>query len=120
MPLTKLKEYLDNNNIKYVTISHSPAYTAQGVAAARGVDIIIAQGGEGGGHCGEVGSIVLWPQVVAEVAPRPVLAAGVDAQMAQLSAQIGLDLNAAIPDAFAGQFAVHRGRLRRPSWRLGR
>ncbi|HYB36293.1 MAG TPA: nitronate monooxygenase family protein [Mycobacterium sp.] len=40
------------------------------------VDIIIAQGGEGGGHCGEVGSIVLWPQVVKEVAPRPVLAAG--------------------------------------------
>ena len=41
-----------------------------------GVDIIIAQGGEGGGHCGEVGSIVLWPQVVKEVAPVPVLAAG--------------------------------------------
>jgi len=41
-----------------------------------GVDIIIAQGGEGGGHCGEVGSIVLWPQVVKEVAPLPVLAAG--------------------------------------------
>ncbi|HZP14454.1 MAG TPA: nitronate monooxygenase, partial [Nocardioides sp.] len=40
------------------------------------VDIIIAQGGEGGGHCGEVGSIVLWPQVVKAVAPRPVLAAG--------------------------------------------
>jgi NAD(P)H-dependent flavin oxidoreductase YrpB (nitropropane dioxygenase family) len=40
------------------------------------VDIIIAQGGEGGGHCGEVGSVVLWPQVVKEVAPRPVLAAG--------------------------------------------
>ena len=39
------------------------------------VDIIIAQGGEGGGHCGEVGSIVLWPQVVKAVAPRPVLAA---------------------------------------------
>ena len=33
------------------------------------VDIIIAQGGEGGGHCGEVGSIVLWPQVVKAVSP---------------------------------------------------
>jgi NAD(P)H-dependent flavin oxidoreductase YrpB (nitropropane dioxygenase family) len=44
--------------------------------ADAGVDIIIAQGGEGGGHCGEVGSIVLWPQVVKEVAPLPVLAAG--------------------------------------------
>ncbi|MDM1918136.1 nitronate monooxygenase family protein, partial [Mycobacteroides abscessus] len=44
--------------------------------ADAGVDIVIAQGGEGGGHCGEVGSIVLWPQVVKEIAPVPVLAAG--------------------------------------------
>ncbi len=41
-----------------------------------GVDIVIAQGAEGGGHTGEVGSIVLWPQVVDAVAPTPVLAAG--------------------------------------------
>ena len=32
MPLPRLKEYLDRNNIKYVVISHSPAYTAQGIA----------------------------------------------------------------------------------------
>jgi len=41
-----------------------------------GVDIVVAQGHEGGGHTGEIGSIVLWPQVVAAVAPTPVLAAG--------------------------------------------
>ncbi len=41
-----------------------------------GVDIIIAQGHEGGGHTGEVGSIVLWPEVIDAVAPTPVLAAG--------------------------------------------
>jgi len=41
-----------------------------------GVDIIIAQGGEGGGHTGDIGSVVLWPQVVDAVAPTPVLAAG--------------------------------------------
>lgn len=41
-----------------------------------GVDIIIAQGSEGGGHTGEVGSIVLWPQIIDAVAPTPVLAAG--------------------------------------------
>ena len=40
------------------------------------VDIIIAQGAEGGGHTGEVGSIVLWPQIIDAVAPTPVLAAG--------------------------------------------
>src|SRR5690625_4412175 len=30
--------------------------------AAAGVDLIIAQGGEAGGHCGEVGAIVLWAE----------------------------------------------------------
>ena len=32
MPAQKLKSYLDGNNIEYVTISHSPAYTAQRIA----------------------------------------------------------------------------------------
>ena len=33
MPISaKLREYLDDNNIKYVIISHSRAYTAQEVA----------------------------------------------------------------------------------------
>ena len=33
MPVKKLKEFLDRNGIKYVTISHSAAFTAQEVAA---------------------------------------------------------------------------------------
>lgn len=33
MPLSKLREFLDTNNIKYLVISHSLAYTAQGIAA---------------------------------------------------------------------------------------
>jgi len=41
-----------------------------------GVDIIVAQGTEGGGHTGEIGSLVLWPEVIDAVAPTPVLAAG--------------------------------------------
>jgi Ala-tRNA(Pro) deacylase len=32
MALTSLMEYLDMHNVPYVVISHSPAYTAQGVA----------------------------------------------------------------------------------------
>ena len=32
MPATKLKEFLDRNGVRYVTISHSPAYTAQEIA----------------------------------------------------------------------------------------
>ena len=34
MPVRKLKEFLDREGIKYVTISHSKAYTAQEVAAS--------------------------------------------------------------------------------------
>ncbi len=33
MPLTTLREFLDAHYVKYVVISHSPAYTAQGIAA---------------------------------------------------------------------------------------
>ena len=33
MPLSKLREFLDSHNVKYLIISHSPAYTAQGIAA---------------------------------------------------------------------------------------
>ena len=34
MPVKKLKEFLDNEKIKYVSTVHSPAYTAQEVAAS--------------------------------------------------------------------------------------
>lgn len=34
MPAKKLKEFLDSNRVKYVTISHSPAFTAQEIAAS--------------------------------------------------------------------------------------
>ena len=33
MPSKKLKLYLDDNNVKYVTIKHSSAYTSQEIAA---------------------------------------------------------------------------------------
>ncbi len=51
-----------------------------------GVDIVVAQGHEAGGHTGEIGSIVLWPQIVDAVAPTPVLAAGGIANGRQMAA----------------------------------
>ena len=33
MPITSLREYLDKHNVHYIVISHSPAFTAQGIAA---------------------------------------------------------------------------------------
>ncbi len=47
--------------------------------AKAGVDLIVAQGGEAGGHCGEVSTIVLIPEVLRAIKPIrnvPVLAAG--------------------------------------------
>jgi NAD(P)H-dependent flavin oxidoreductase YrpB (nitropropane dioxygenase family) len=48
--------------------------------AAAGVDVIVAQGGEAGGHCGEVSTLVLIPEVVRALKRGgydvPVLAAG--------------------------------------------
>jgi Ala-tRNA(Pro) deacylase len=34
MPVKKLKEFLDSNKVKYISISHSAAYTAQEIAAS--------------------------------------------------------------------------------------
>ena len=34
MPISKLTDFLDDNNIKYVTISHSPTYTSHEIAAS--------------------------------------------------------------------------------------
>ncbi len=46
---------------------------------AAGVDILVAQGTEAGGHCGEVSTLVLVPEVIKAIKPIrdvPVLAAG--------------------------------------------
>lgn len=34
MPIKKLKDFLDNHHVEYITISHSKAYTAQKTAAS--------------------------------------------------------------------------------------
>ncbi len=47
--------------------------------AKAGVDIIIAAGGEAGGHCGDISTLVLVPEIVdavQEISDIPVLAAG--------------------------------------------
>lgn len=44
--------------------------------AASGVDLIVAQGHEGGGHTGRIGTMALLPQAIDAASPVPVLAAG--------------------------------------------
>ena len=87
-PPPDMIEHIHAAGRKVAALCGSP-YQAMKHAAAD-VDIIIAQGGEGGGHCGEVGSIVLWPQVVKAVAPRPVLAAGGIGSGQQIAAALAL------------------------------
>jgi NAD(P)H-dependent flavin oxidoreductase YrpB (nitropropane dioxygenase family) len=55
-----------------------------------GVDLVIAQGSEAGGHTGEIGTMVLVPQVVDAIAPTPVLAAGGIADGRQIAAALAL------------------------------
>jgi NAD(P)H-dependent flavin oxidoreductase YrpB (nitropropane dioxygenase family) len=60
--------------------------------AEAGVDIIVAQGGEAGGHCGEVSTLVLIPEVVRALEQAgydtPVLAAGGIMTGGQMAAMI--------------------------------
>lgn len=58
--------------------------------AAAGVDLIVAQGTEAGGHTGEVSTMVLVPEVVDAVAPVPVLAAGGIGRGRQVAAALAL------------------------------
>jgi NAD(P)H-dependent flavin oxidoreductase YrpB (nitropropane dioxygenase family) len=57
-----------------------------------GVDIVVAQGHEAGGHTGEIGSMVLWPEVCDELRAvgTPVLAAGGIGTGRQMAAALAL------------------------------
>jgi len=57
---------------------------------AVGVDVIVAQGTEAGGHTGEVSTMVLVPDVVDAVDPVPVLAAGGIGDGRQVAAALAL------------------------------
>ena len=87
-PPTDMIKQIHEAGRKVAALCGSPRQARKHADA--GVDIIIAQGGEAGGHCGEVGSIVLWPQVVKEVAPLPVLAAGGIGSGEQIAAALAM------------------------------
>jgi NAD(P)H-dependent flavin oxidoreductase YrpB (nitropropane dioxygenase family) len=59
--------------------------------AENGVDIVVAQGHEAGGHTGEIGSMVLWPEIVDALDGKtPVLAAGGIGTGRQVAAALAL------------------------------
>jgi NAD(P)H-dependent flavin oxidoreductase YrpB (nitropropane dioxygenase family) len=57
---------------------------------AAGVDIVIAQGTEGGGHTGEIASVVLWPEVLDVLGDTPMLAAGGIGSGRQMAAALAM------------------------------
>ncbi|GHF58821.1 monooxygenase [Streptomyces mashuensis] len=58
--------------------------------AEAGVDVVVAQGYEAGGHTGEIATMVLTPEVVRAVDPLPVLAAGGIGSGEQIAAGLAL------------------------------
>jgi NAD(P)H-dependent flavin oxidoreductase YrpB (nitropropane dioxygenase family) len=69
-------------------LAGKPQHAERHVVA--GVDVIIAQGAEAGGHTGEVGTMVLIPEIVDAVAPVPVLGAGGIGRGRQMAAAMAL------------------------------
>lgn len=55
-----------------------------------GVDVIVAQGSEAGGHTGEIGTMVLIPEIVDAVGDVPVLGAGGIGRGRQMAAAMAL------------------------------
>ncbi len=55
-----------------------------------GVDVIIAQGSEAGGHTGEIGTMVLIPEIVDAVGDTPILGAGGIGRGRQMAAAMAL------------------------------
>ena len=92
------------------TASSSPAPTMLGIlwiqqvidrdhaedALAAGADVIVAQGGEAGGHGGWVGTLVLVPEVVDVAGDTPVVAAGGIADGRGLAAALVLGAQGAL------------------------
>ncbi|MEV7547222.1 nitronate monooxygenase family protein [Streptomyces sp. NPDC089915] len=58
--------------------------------AEAGIDVVVAQGYEAGGHTGDIATMVLVPEIAEAVAPLPVLAAGGIGSGEQIAAGLAL------------------------------
>lgn len=77
VPPEKMIEMGRKHGVPVAALVGAPEHAVR--QAKAGVDLIVAQGGEAGGHCGEVSTIVLIPEVLRAIKPIrnvPVLAAG--------------------------------------------
>jgi nitronate monooxygenase len=90
--------YVERAHAAGVTVFHQVGSVDEAKQASdAGVDVIIAQGVEAGGHvAGEVSTLVLVPQVVDAVGPKPVIAAGGIADARGVVAVMALGAQAAV------------------------
>ena len=85
------KEAIDRAHAQGVQVAALIGRVEQAIRdVQQGVDIVIAQGYESGGHTGEVATMVLVPDVVDAIAPVPVLAAGGIGSGRQMAAAMAL------------------------------
>lgn len=87
-PPREAVKMLQDRGIRVASLVGKAEHASAQVAA--GVDFIVAQGSEAGGHTGSVSSMVLWPQVIDAVAPMPVLAAGGIGRGKQMAAAMAM------------------------------
>ena len=92
-----LRPFFDRAHAAGALAMHMVSAVPEAIRArGAGADIIVAQGTEGGGHVGWMGTMALVPQVVRAVAPVPVLAAGGIADGAGLAASLALGAEGAL------------------------
>ncbi|WP_419864062.1 nitronate monooxygenase [Candidatus Poriferisodalis sp.] len=87
-PPPDMIERAHDNDVLVGALAGKKVHAERHVAA--GVDIVIAQGHEAGGHTGDIATMVLVPEVVDAIAPVPVLAAGGIGNGRQVAASLAL------------------------------
>lgn len=82
-------ERVHKHGVKVAALAGKAAHAERHVT--RGVDIVVAQGHEAGGHTGEIASMVLWPEIVDAVGDKAyVLGAGGIGSGRQIAAALAL------------------------------
>jgi NAD(P)H-dependent flavin oxidoreductase YrpB (nitropropane dioxygenase family) len=73
-PPARIVDMCHERGVEVGALGGSPRHAEKHVQA--GLDFIVAQGTEAGGHCGEISTMVLVPQMVEAAQGRPVISAG--------------------------------------------
>ncbi len=88
-PPAEVVQTAHERGIAVAALASSPRHALK--HKENGVDIIVAQGTEAGGHTGDISSVVLWPEVIDAVGPdTAVLAAGGIGRGSQIAAAIAM------------------------------